>query len=318
MADTIVTLGDFEFRRLEIPEAIPFGGEQALVVHQLVGGKRVVDAMGEAPEPLSWSGRFQGEGALDRARYLDGLRKAGKPLLLTWSELSFLVVIRRFVANFERSYQLPYQITCEVVEDRAAPVTELATTSLDDQMLEDQDAANGLGDEIGDSQLSKLLTSLDTAVRKVSDFATATQATINSVLEPIAAVQARVNVLVSSVGNTLSSVTTLGGVLPNNPIAETVSGFSSQLVAAQQAPLLYNLGSVLDRMSTNLAADGVAGSLVTQAGGSLYRIASETYGDPSGWTTIAKANGLLDPVLDGLNTVRVPPTMNDTGGVLDA
>ena len=57
-ADTVLTLGDFEFARYEIPEQITFGGDQRLVVHELVGGTRVIDAMGRADAPLEWSGLF--------------------------------------------------------------------------------------------------------------------------------------------------------------------------------------------------------------------------------------------------------------------
>ena len=46
MPDLILQLGDFQFQQQEIPESIPFGGEQALAVHRLVGGVKVVDAMG--------------------------------------------------------------------------------------------------------------------------------------------------------------------------------------------------------------------------------------------------------------------------------
>lgn len=315
---TVVKLGDFDFRRYEIPEAIPFGGEQDLVIQKLIGGERSVDAMGASPEPLQWTGRFQGEGALQRALVLDGMRKAGKSLVLTWSELSFLVVIKKLICSFERSYQLPYSIVLEVVKDLAAPVGSVTSTSLDDQMLTDMDNANGLGDEIDDAPLSGLLSTMDTAVRKVSNFATATQKTLNTVLAPLAAVKARVGTLIASVDNTLLSVTTLGGVVPNNPASQVVASFSNQLVAMEQSPRLYGLASVLDRMETNIAADGVAGSTVTVAGGSLYKLAAEAYGDINGWTTLARANGMLDPVLVGIQTIRVPPSEQINGGVLEA
>jgi hypothetical protein len=38
MVDTILTLDPFAFDNLEIPEAMPFGGDQRLVAHRLVGG----------------------------------------------------------------------------------------------------------------------------------------------------------------------------------------------------------------------------------------------------------------------------------------
>jgi len=129
--DTTLTLGNFTFARYEIPEHIPFGGEQTLAVHKLVGGVRVIDAMGAAPAPIEWSGFFVGDAALERALYIDGLRKAGKPLPLLWSELSFNVLIQSFHCEFKRFYRIPYRIVCEVVEDLTAPVNVIAAPSAD-------------------------------------------------------------------------------------------------------------------------------------------------------------------------------------------
>jgi hypothetical protein len=56
--NTTLTLGDFTFARYEIPERIPFGGDQQLNVHKLVGGVRVIDALGADPMPIEWSGFF--------------------------------------------------------------------------------------------------------------------------------------------------------------------------------------------------------------------------------------------------------------------
>lgn len=316
--DTVLTLGDFEFARYEIPEKITFGGEQALAVHELVGGVRVVDAMGRIDGPLEWSGLFIGETALERARYLDGLRIAGKELTLFWSELAYRVVIKSFRCDFERSYKLPYSISCVVVEDLYDPPTEIAPAGIDEWIADDMADANALGDLIGDGPLSGLLGTLDSAISTVSSFANAVQSTINSVLTPLAAVQARVQVLIGSVGNVVSNVTTLGGILPNNPIAQQAANLTGQVTAMTQLPQLYNLQSVLGRMGGNLGSIGTAGRQVAVAGGNLYQMAADAYNDASRWTTIAKANGLSDPVIQGVQTVTVPPTADDSGGVMYA
>lgn len=72
----------------------------------------------------------------------------------------------------------------------------------------------------------------------------------------------------------------------------------------------------MGRMAKNLAAIGASGYYVTQAGGDLYRLAEQQYGDASEWATIARANGITDPVLSGLTTVLVPPLSGQTQGVL--
>ena len=72
----------------------------------------------------------------------------------------------------------------------------------------------------------------------------------------------------------------------------------------------------MGRMAKNIQAIGSSGYFVTLAGGDLYRMAEQAYGDASEWATIAAANGMTDPVLSGLTTVLVPPVSADTQGVL--
>jgi len=45
---------------------------------------------------------------------------------------------------------------------------------------------------------------------------------------------------------------------------------------------------------------------ITQAGGDLFHIAARYLGDATQWIRIAQLNGLTDPVLVGLNTLKIP------------
>jgi hypothetical protein len=316
MSDLKVTLGDFVFQGLEIPESIPYGGSQKLVTHELVGGVRVVDAMGRSDMPLVWSGLLLGQEANNRARYLNNLRIAGKVLSLTWHEMSFNVVIQEFTANFQRYYEVPYSIHCVVVEDLTTPIVGFITESVDSLVDGDMTQATSIGGDIGDSVLSTTLGTLNNAIAQVSSFAKATQATINSVLLPLAAVQARVRILIDSVGGVVNNVTTLGGILPNNTIAQNAANILNQVVSMTNLAKLYDLQSVLGRMGGNIGTIGGGGISVSSAGGNLYGMASEYYGDPTAWTTIAKANNLTDPQLTGLQTLSIPFLPDNFGGVL--
>jgi hypothetical protein len=198
------------------------------------------------------------------------------------------------------------------------PVTTQAPAGVDEWISNDMAKANALGDLIGDGPLSDQLKTLDSAISAVSSFANAVQSTINSVLAPLAAVQARVRVLTASVGNVIGNVTTLGGILPNNPIAQQASKLMGQVNAMTQLPQLYNLQSVLGRMGGNLGSIGTAGRQVATAGGNLYQMASDAYGDAMAWTGIAKANGLKDPKISGVQTLTVPALPDDSGGVMYA
>jgi len=320
MPDLVLRLGSFQFQRQEIPESLPFGGEQALAVHRLVGGTKQVDAMGAFPAPIEWSGWLLGQNALSRARELDRLRVAGNSLLLQWSELAFSVVIRDFRTDFQRSYQIPYRITCEVVSDLTNFAGGQSTPGIDSLINGDLATASGLASSIGDATLSGLFSTMQTAINGVSSFANAAQSTLNSVLQPMAALRTQTQALIAATNNTLINATTLGGILPNNPISTQVSKITSQIVAAQQLPVLVELDRVVGRMQLNVDSIYSSAKQLTVAGGNLMNIAAKEWGDAMAWTGIAKANPQLggDPQLTGIQTVTIPPSKDSVGGLLNS
>jgi hypothetical protein len=135
-------LGGFSFTDYAIPEVVPQGGEHNLVVHKLIGGNRVVDAMGPDDHDISWSGRFQGPGATGKAIALDQLRKAGAQLPLVVDSQFYTVAIRKFEWDYQRSYQILYKITCVVVSSMGGAIA--LPTTLDVLIGADMALAGGL------------------------------------------------------------------------------------------------------------------------------------------------------------------------------
>lgn len=314
---TTLALGDFVFGGLEIPESMPFGGAQKLVVHQYPGGARSVQAMGRDDAPIAWSGVLSGATAMARAHYLDTLRAKGGQLTLTYHDFNYTVVIEKFEANLKSSVRIPYSMSVVVVRDNTSPVTTIVPNDFDAAVRGDNDACQSLGGQIGDSTLSSLMGTMNTAIAAVSDFAKATTATIQSVVGPVGAVIARTNTLIGSSATVVNSVASLGGILPNNPIATQAARMASQVVALTQYPLLVQILNTANRMQGNLG--GIISSQQTRtdtvAGGTLFDLAAKWYGDASKWTFIAQANGLTDPQVTGVQVLQIPTTAPATGGV---
>jgi hypothetical protein len=126
---TSLVLGPVLFKDLEIPERLSFGGSQRLAVHRLIGGFRVIDAMGPDESERRWVGRLQGADASDRARLLDTLRTQGAQLPLSFGAFAAIVVISDLELVFERTYQVLYSINVTVVSNDIA--TLLTVASLD-------------------------------------------------------------------------------------------------------------------------------------------------------------------------------------------
>jgi len=57
---------------------------------------------------------------------------------------------------------------------------------------------------------------------------------------------------------------------------------------------------------------------ITVAGGDLFHIAAVQLGDATQWVRIAQLNGLRDPQLSGITTLRLPPVNAQAGGGIAA
>ncbi|CAN7329592.1 hypothetical protein LJR084_001928 [Variovorax sp. LjRoot84] len=317
MVDTVLLLGPFEFSNLEVPESLTLGGAQSLAKHKFPGGARNVQALGPDHAPISWGGLMLGETALDRAKGLDFLRIQGNPLSLTFFDSTYTVVIERFEYTVERYYKVGYRITLEVVSDDSQPVQDIPPSGFDTAIQADSDWMMGMAPEIGDSLLTSAISTLDSVVGRVGSFAAAGLSTISGVLGAISAVSSRVTVLTAGVQNTVNSVGVIGGVLPNMPLPAQISTMASQVLATAQYPMLLNIGSVATRMGRNVSAANLQSSTRERqvAGGTLFGIAAEEYGDATRWPAIAQASGIKEMVLSGVQTLKIPANPQDSGGV---
>lgn len=336
MSTVTLTLDGFVFQDFEIPEAIPFGGAQALSIKRLIGGERVIDAMGADDRPLEWVGRFRGKDAVSRALQLDAKRRAGRAVSLTWGELSFQVIIARFEPVYQQAFEVPYSISCEVVPAPLAASVN-ADVGVDQMVKGDLAKISALAARISavamDAQtaliqvnnlitapgraLSDLVGALSDAIGVVPNFAASTRASLAPVFNALNSVRGAVGGYIDAADETLGSAVTVGAVDPGAPASQLVAALLAQSSAMAQASDLQDLDSYLGRIQTNLDAIGASGSRVLMAGGDLYRVAADTYGSAAEWVSIARVNGLTDPEIQGFQTILVPPTPSKRDGVLD-
>ena len=116
-----VLLGGVILDGLAAVAGIRFGGAQAMVVHKLPGGARIIDAMGPDDADIAWQGYLAGSEALDQARLLDSMRVAGAALPLSWDAALYTVVIAHLDFTYTNSWWISYRIRCAVV---TAPIFE--------------------------------------------------------------------------------------------------------------------------------------------------------------------------------------------------
>jgi hypothetical protein len=347
MADLTLTLGDITFADFEVPERINWGGEQLLTTHQLIGGQRVVDAMGPSEAAIDWSGWIIGQNAVTRAQTIDAMRVSGVAQQLTWNGFNYQVIVRSFTPSFERFYQIPYRISLEVIANNTQPITSSETPPIDQAVSTDNTAADALVLSVGDSVLSSLMGVVDTLIAvalgvsaisaalsgtsgassasvasaaavSTGSISTAPQSTINGITSAIQPVLARVTVLIEQVTNAIGTPTTFGGVTAGILPQSSANALTASVANTFELFTLMQLQAVLGRLATNLGQVGASASTVTTAGGNLFALAQNEYGDATDWAAIAAANGLVDPFIQGVDTLTIPAQPGDTGGILAA
>ena len=153
MADTnnvSLTIGSVTFADFEIPQEINFGTDQMLAINKMIGGQRDIQALGSDPRPITWSGRFRGTDATDRADSLDLMAQNGLPVDLTWYSYSRTVLIKSFDAKFMQFYEVPYTITVEVLSnnDTASQTAQnTASDAINGQLSTASDQAASTGNQ---------------------------------------------------------------------------------------------------------------------------------------------------------------------------
>jgi hypothetical protein len=186
---TFLTLGPVTFANFEVPERINFGGAQALSVKQLVGGARIIDAMGRIDNDISWSGLFFGSTAMYRAQYLDTLRTQGAPLPLTFANFNYSVVIKEFSCSFERTYQMPYRITCTVIQDLNKPISMLLPVGYNDAINNIMTEANDLALLIANPSISSAMALLSAAIQAIPSIQNASRTDLIPVVNQLVLTQ---------------------------------------------------------------------------------------------------------------------------------
>ena len=324
--------GPFVFTESEVPAHIASGGTQALSKDRLIGGRKIVHALGPDESDISFSGIFAYQGTA-RSDFLDSVRRRGDVCTLTWDNRRMLVVISQYTPDYHKPYLVGYSITFCVVSNETGLLDSVPAVTPAQQLKSDMAVLNnksaclsnpvlsGIASTVN-SALSLLqgasqpiagglqpITSLIGAAANCADqignqIETATAA----VAAPLAQLIANTQSLITNSETAINEAVTFGGIVPGNPVALSVGKYMTQMNTITQLPAIYDIQSVAQRMQGNLAisSSGVTPKTVTVGGGNLYDVAAQQYGDGTQWQKIAAANNLTDPALTGITTLTIP------------
>lgn len=139
-----ILLGGLTLDGFEAAAQVRFGGSQALAVHKLPGGVRIIDAMGADDDVIAWHGILSGFDASDRARALDAMRSSGTPVSMAWDVFAAEVIVSSLALNFQNSWWIPYHIRCTVLSQLPSAGVGAAAAVLSD-VLADLTSVSGPG-----------------------------------------------------------------------------------------------------------------------------------------------------------------------------
>lgn len=171
-----LVLGGVEFHGFEIPETVNLGGDHAGKLWKLPGGVRIIDAQGPDDETIEWHGLFRHGTAMNRALLLDGMRRAGSPVLLSVLGLSYQVFIRKFSFHPARGgLEVAYEISLIVLVDNTHGLGFAAVIGITELVA--ADLAFGSSRLTAPSlAVSAALSTFSAAVAAVPSFETASKA----------------------------------------------------------------------------------------------------------------------------------------------
>lgn len=146
MPTDVLSLGGIVFDDYSTPEVMMGGGNQAMVVHKLPGGARVIDTLGPDESDIVWRGFFFGNNAYNTVLALDAMRAAGQVLPLSWGGQFRSVIINTFLYRVRR---MPawvfYEISCTVAQNPLLGNLSPTPSSIDVLVTSDLSLGASLG-----------------------------------------------------------------------------------------------------------------------------------------------------------------------------
>lgn len=142
--DTLI-LGGVVFNNFSPPDKIPFGGKQAMAIHKLPGGSRVIDLLGPDDHDITFNGIFFDDNAMTNCMILDGMRKSGAQIPLIFGGMFYNVIIAEFTAHIVRyPNYVEYSVTCMIAFNPMSGIVS-AISAVGSMIASDISSALSLG-----------------------------------------------------------------------------------------------------------------------------------------------------------------------------
>lgn len=289
---------DLTFTSMEIPQEFgPLAGRHGCAKHEFPGGMIDLQPMGPFPGPVEWEGiligSVNGASAFERALMMDNYRVQGTSVYLNYGGLwEWHGIFTEWTAKVKHQNYIIYRAVfmpdldiTEANNQQSLTVAQQLAQTPEGLFQQLKDYLNNAALNAGFSQAT---------INSIGDFLSS----VDSALLPAAGIISAVDP--SALTGIQTTYATLISTL--NPFEAADSGTNLNLVAP--AVNVKNRATVMN----NLLQGTIGNQNVTvrTVNANLPALAQQYYGDASKWTMIAKANGLVDPVQTGIQTLTIP------------
>jgi hypothetical protein len=238
LRESPIQIGSISLQGFEIPQSVRFGGRHRLAVHNLSGGRRVLERLGPDDGEIAFQGIFSGRNAEARVRAFDDLRLSGEIVWLTWETFKRRVVVKSFVAEYHSPWWIPYKVSC-VVAYQAGVASGNSTVTA----LISSDLGNALAAIAGSA------VALTLVQRALSSTNAMTTGTTNNV-QAVAAVGTTLDVINGQIGQQSAVVT--APFEPNVGSASLCQSLTSMVSSAGLLAAAVNARSYVGRIGRTL------------------------------------------------------------------
>lgn len=287
-SSSVLQIGAVVFLDEEHPNTIEFPKPQTLSVHVNIGGARVIQELGPNPGDVEWEGVLFDQNVETRLDQLEAMKVAAQPVILSYLDQKYRVVIRDFKRKYSHEYLGGYRIIVTVQDDLTAGATSPAPPSVTSQVnglttsASNAIAQAAANDATGTAALVAAYNAMLLVLEAAGDITTLTGSSLTTVTNAV-------NAATSAASSYLAT-------LPAN-------GSNTQFVLASQ---IVNYLTVIGK---NIAQAQAPFAVIKQTS-SLWALAVQGYkADPSVAFDIARSNGYISPLMPKNQEFRVilPP-----------
>lgn len=130
-----LTVGNIKFPSWSVPDELEIGAvEQLIAVINLLGGGRVVQALGVQPKQITFKAELWGSGVASIIQDMRAYVVSGQPQTVTFLTESWSCIVKEFIPTYKFQWRSGYEIVLEPITSTSGTLTSTSIVTVDQQI----------------------------------------------------------------------------------------------------------------------------------------------------------------------------------------